>query len=364
MIIIGKQIKSLRNQQNITQEKLAEYLNISYQAVSKWENGAALPDVTLIPQIANFFGVSADFLLGMKEKEQTDELKGFEKIYRENNRLGKMLDNINLSREVLEKYPRNYQWMLNLAYPLMQYDDTAEHQKYSVQHNFLKEAIKLCEHILEDCTEDGIRQSAVQILCYCYPHTGQRDKALKLANSMPDIHICKESLLTHIYDGDKKTEQCQNNLMAMIDMSAGLITTLVVIDKELNISQKIELIETANGLFKLILKDDQNTLFYNCRLCRNYNKLAELWCIAGDKDKALESLRLAVKCASAYDSSLNLGKQSYKSPLANRCKFDPKAIGKNWEGTEKDLILKNLGNEAYNIIRDTDEFKYILKKLT
>lgn len=363
MIVLGEKIKSLRKEQNITQEKLAEYLGISYQAVSKWENGTALPDITLIPKIANFFGVSADFLLGMKEKEQTEELKNLEKIYLENNRHGKMLDNINLSREVLKKYPRNYQWMLNLAYPLMQYNDTDEHKKYSIQHNFLKEAIKLCERILEDCTEDGIRQSAVQILCYCYPVAGDKDKALKLAESMPTIYLCQESLLTHIYDGDKKIKQCQNNIMAMIDMSAGLIAMLADIDKELNVSQKIELVETANKLFKLILKDDQNTLFYNCRLCRNYNKLSELWCTAGDKDKAIENLRLAVKCASAYDAGLELGEQNYKSPIANRCTFNPKSVGKNWEGTETELILRSLDSEAYNIIRDTDDYKKIFKKL-
>lgn len=39
---IGEKIKFLRNRQNITQEKLAAYLNISYQAISKWENGGSL----------------------------------------------------------------------------------------------------------------------------------------------------------------------------------------------------------------------------------------------------------------------------------------------------------------------------------
>lgn len=45
---IGDKIKELRKKQDITQEKLAAYLNISYRAISKWENGMALPDVTLI----------------------------------------------------------------------------------------------------------------------------------------------------------------------------------------------------------------------------------------------------------------------------------------------------------------------------
>lgn len=76
MLKTGQIIKNLRKKQDITQEKLAAYLNISYQAISKWENGTALPDITLIPQIANFFGVTSDELLGMKDNEQTEELNG------------------------------------------------------------------------------------------------------------------------------------------------------------------------------------------------------------------------------------------------------------------------------------------------
>ena len=79
MLKIGDKIKSLRKAQDITQEKLAAYLNISYQAISKWENGTALPDITLVPKIANFFGVSADELLCMKEMDETEELKEYVK---------------------------------------------------------------------------------------------------------------------------------------------------------------------------------------------------------------------------------------------------------------------------------------------
>ena len=42
---IGLKIRELRKKRGITQERLAEYLNISSQAVSKWENGTALPDI-------------------------------------------------------------------------------------------------------------------------------------------------------------------------------------------------------------------------------------------------------------------------------------------------------------------------------
>ena len=62
---LGETIKKLRRQKDITQEQLAEYLNISSQAVSKWETDLSLPDITLIPMLANIFDVSADVLLGI-----------------------------------------------------------------------------------------------------------------------------------------------------------------------------------------------------------------------------------------------------------------------------------------------------------
>ena len=62
MIKLGEKIKSLRNQKNISQEVLANYLGVSFQAVSKWENGNTMPDVTMIPAIASFFGISTDEL--------------------------------------------------------------------------------------------------------------------------------------------------------------------------------------------------------------------------------------------------------------------------------------------------------------
>ncbi len=60
---IGTNIKELCQQQNVTQESLAKYLNVSMQAVSKWENGQSLPHITQLPHIANFFSVTTDKLL-------------------------------------------------------------------------------------------------------------------------------------------------------------------------------------------------------------------------------------------------------------------------------------------------------------
>jgi len=67
---IGSAIKKLRVSKNVTQEQLAEYLNVSFQAVSKWETGVTVPDVALLPKMAMFFGVSIDALFAVDDDEK------------------------------------------------------------------------------------------------------------------------------------------------------------------------------------------------------------------------------------------------------------------------------------------------------
>ena len=60
MDIIGKKIRTLRKNKNMTQERLAEVLSVSSQAVSKWENSISMPDIELLPIIARYFGITMD----------------------------------------------------------------------------------------------------------------------------------------------------------------------------------------------------------------------------------------------------------------------------------------------------------------
>ena len=67
---IGTKIKQLRLERNITQEALAEHLGVTPQAVSKWERGAAAPDISLLPELSVFFGVRIDDLFELSSKDR------------------------------------------------------------------------------------------------------------------------------------------------------------------------------------------------------------------------------------------------------------------------------------------------------
>lgn len=59
-------IAELRKAKGITQSELADYLGVSFQSVSKWENGTSMPDITLLPKLSEYFKVSVDEILGLK----------------------------------------------------------------------------------------------------------------------------------------------------------------------------------------------------------------------------------------------------------------------------------------------------------
>lgn len=73
MRTIGERIAELRKQKGMTQEELASVIGVSAQSVSKWENNTTMPDILLLPVIADIYGVTIDELYGKssKKKERT-----------------------------------------------------------------------------------------------------------------------------------------------------------------------------------------------------------------------------------------------------------------------------------------------------
>ena len=78
--IIGKNIYALRKKQGLTQERLAELVNVSFQAVSKWENGISAPDVSVLPLLANALRCDIDSLMGYAAEQR--KITDYEERYK------------------------------------------------------------------------------------------------------------------------------------------------------------------------------------------------------------------------------------------------------------------------------------------
>ena len=122
MIKIGKNIKKLREKKSITQEKLANYLGVTPQAISRWESETGYPDIELLPMIADFFDVTIDDLLDRNILQNKNEIKeGIKEIDRLHS-LGESNKRKELIIELYNKYPYNFE-LMNYYIWILAYDE-------------------------------------------------------------------------------------------------------------------------------------------------------------------------------------------------------------------------------------------------
>lgn len=115
MIKLGENIKKYRHRKEMTQSQLASVFDVSEQAVSRWENGNTYPDITLLPALADYFGITIDELMGMENYKDEKEIEGIIKSVKENERKGLIEENIRILQDAAQKYPTNHTILLYLA---------------------------------------------------------------------------------------------------------------------------------------------------------------------------------------------------------------------------------------------------------
>lgn len=208
-IKLGEKIRTLRKARNISQEVLAQYLGVSFQAVSKWENGDTMPDVAMIPAIAIFFEVSTDELFDFNrletEKRIQDACWEIALIrYAEPEKAEKML------RELLKQYPGNEIILNNLLYT-MRAPERCE------------EVVTLCKSILEVAKEDDVRYDVLRILAETYHEMGQQNLVKPTLEQIPEIYFSKLELAAKLLDGEdaldaahKQANISRDDLMDML----------------------------------------------------------------------------------------------------------------------------------------------------
>ena len=109
---LSENIRRLRKERNLTQERLAEALGVTVGAVYKWESGQSLPEISMLMEIADFFDTSVDLLLGYQPKDNRLEASieritaGFKTMDHEA---------LREAEKVLAKYPHSLPVVYNCA---------------------------------------------------------------------------------------------------------------------------------------------------------------------------------------------------------------------------------------------------------
>jgi len=202
----SENFKTLRKNRGLTQEQIAETLSVSCQAVSKWETNSSYPDISLLTIIADYFGVSVDYLIGHDTSKKAEVINDAclqaDKLFEQKRYMEAILD----LREMLIKHPGNEKLMYKLAWALSGTVMESE-ENYN-------EAILLYHKILNISTDTEMRTRVTRDLIYRYYTLGDIEKALYFANSLPSFEFCREYNLGrgNLYEGKELSEYLQANI--------------------------------------------------------------------------------------------------------------------------------------------------------
>lgn len=265
-ILIAKNIKQLRTDKSITQEQLAEAMNVSCAAVSKWERGETYPDITMLQPLAYYFGVTLDALMGYDEErirwDIAEDLGLYCKL---------RANDPKQAREVIIKahhdYPNDYltmhYYMWNMA------GDMADNNP-AVLLAHKEEFLTLCDKILEGCTEEWLRLSAWNMRAKILHAEGQTEEALKIYYSkFADWYTTTGQKCEQLFSKDTPEyyEYVQHNMYALISFAGDKLGQVVFFDPTLTLDEKIgktlrlgEILlsaaeETGEAFFAVLAKD-------------------------------------------------------------------------------------------------------------
>lgn len=237
---IGNKIKTLRKKNRITQEQLAEKIGVSFQAVSKWENNIALPDITLIPVLANYFGVSTDEILSYSSYEKDREIEDIvtqAAKYRETDpdKGWKIL------QEGLKKYPDNDILLNNLLYVINHKENLGKHWD---------ETLKLASKIIDKTDSDEIKYDALRFVAYAYKAKGDIPSASAALEQIPELYFTKLSELAFILEGKEKYNAAEKQKWISFEMLLQMMWKLAEYYKDTGDVEKA--IEETKRALKLI----------------------------------------------------------------------------------------------------------------
>lgn len=203
-LLIGENIKKMRRDRNLTQEEMAAHLGISFQAVSKWERGDGLPDITLLPALSRYFGVTADELLGMEKINEEELLKRICQAYEENRIQGKHEENAALMREHLRQFPNHPLLLVQLSASLEHLAREAENE--AERRAYLKESVAVQEQILRYGEDSEVRSATLYNICFSYWKLGEKEKAIEQAKKLSNLYKARENALIFFLEGEEKRQ--------------------------------------------------------------------------------------------------------------------------------------------------------------
>ena len=207
-ITIGETIKRLRNQMGVTQEKLADALGVTPQAVSKWESGAGLPAIDYLPDLSAFFGVSVDELLGVKlSKREARREEIYEQIRLYEEEIGYprgCSEAVETLRGMSAEFPKDERISFALAEAML----FSEWDKDEPNRALFREAERILRTLIRQTDDYDFKFRCVKELAALYKEKWLDAQGYaEVVNMLPSFSSCREFFITDLCHGAQQERE-------------------------------------------------------------------------------------------------------------------------------------------------------------
>ena len=238
---IGTKIRELRQQAGISQEILAHALSMTPQAVSRWENGTTAPDISLLPAIANYFGVSIDALFSYDTTLVRREIEEFFDQYYALLQKSEE-DAQKLLREMLRCYPGQESLRLLQCFHLKATED-------------IPAKIALCKE-LSKSKDPTVRTEAIVVLAGIYHKTGDEGRMRDVLSLLPECDATKLSLSAQYLSGEEAMLCAQRQKSSSLAQLFEMLLRIAELYCEVGETENAEkTLNTASALLEALKED-------------------------------------------------------------------------------------------------------------
>ena len=301
---IAENIRAFRKQRGLTQKQLAEVLGVSVVAVYKWESKSSLPELRLIVEMADFFDISVDALLGYQMKDNRLNAT-VERLWQASG--SRDYDALAEAEKAIRKYPHSFDVVYAAAF--LYYAFALESKK----EPWIRRAIELMDSarlLVSQCADPRVNESVLYgRMAEMHDLLGESDKALELLKAHNAGGIFNDMiaivLLAHGGDPEEANGFLEDGFLRTISSLIRIVIGYAMLfdvknDNAAGMEMMRWIIPTLEGLRRT---DEPNFLD---KMIAVYDAcLAIFQFKSGDRESAEDSLRKAKTLARSFDAAPN-----------------------------------------------------------
>jgi len=351
-IYFGESLRRLRRERGLTQEALAQQLNVSFQTISNWERDESWPDLSMLPVIASFFGVTTDTLLAVDKAGGERRLQEIIDAY-DAHKPNTSREHMPVLKAALADYPTDYRLWVRYMEAMLYNSGGGLKCSQETQ----REAREIYENIDAHCTNDRIRMWAKRLFVMHLHSIAQplepggplgrpelQAEAEAILAEMPDLRACREHVATMVsLPGEDHLRAVQGELASLLWMTAHAMNHHDLYGKafpgeEATFQYAKEIIYAADvelRMFELFYPDgdygkNHFLVIYSYGYKAFYNA------VLGNFDEAFDAMRRSLEQAAAFDAMPRV--TTHTSPLFKGLAYDKIAQDRGMAERMKELF--------------------------